>query len=198
LAETLFVSTPDLLELRGRVGGRELVHVPNPVEVDSAASDSYLERLRTIEEGGKVVVAHMPSLRSVKGTQNVVRAVAEANAQGGSLEMDIIENVTHEEAVARLSRAHLCVDWMSPDYRIYGVVSIEAMARGIPTICNVDPALYTDDLPVVPAGPERLCDVLLVHSRSVEKLTRLSRLSAEYTRAHHSPMVCAKIIERYL
>jgi hypothetical protein len=198
VAERIFVSTPDLLSLSGKVGGRELIHIPNPVELDHIKVQDYAGKLDTLDRGGPLRVAHMPSVRSVKGTDNVIGSVKEANGMGCDIVLDIIEGAPHDTAIARLSNAHLCIDWMSPDYRIYGVVSIEAMARGIPTVCNVDPSLYTSDLPIVPSRPGELTDVLKGLFGARERLARISELSVGYARSHHSPASCARAIERYL
>jgi glycosyltransferase involved in cell wall biosynthesis len=198
VAERIFVSTPDLLALRSKVGGREMVHVPNPVDIDHITVLDYKARLEELEKGEPLRIAHMPSLRSVKGTDNVVRSVEEANKAGCNMVLDIIEKAPHDEALARLSQAHLCVDWMSPEFRIYGVVSIEAMARGIPTVCNIDTSLYTPGVPIVPAGPKDLTKVLIGLVQDVSRLENISKMSIEYARSNHSPKHCAGIIERYL
>jgi len=198
LAERLFVSTPDLLEYRGNVGGRELIHVPNPVEVEGIRPVDYRLVLEEIASGGRIRLSHMPSVRSVKGTRNIIEAVEEANASGCGFDLDIIEDTPVNDAISRLGRSHVCVDWVSRDYRIHGVVSLEAMARGIPAVCNIDKTLYPEEIPILPASPESLSRVLKDIWDDPGKLEAVSRRSIEYVRKRHHPDVAAGIIAGYL
>lgn len=198
LSGAIFVSTPDLLALGDRVGGRELIWIPNPVDVDSAVPIDPVRAFGGSRSKGPLRIAHMPSRRDIKGTKNVIATVKDANAKGADYHLDIIEGLPPKEAKRRLSKAHLCVDWMSPSYRIHGVVSLEAMARGIPTICNIDRTLYPSDIPIIPSRPEELCSVLVRLHGEPSLLADNSYLCREYVLSHHHPDRVASLIEPYL
>jgi len=195
--ERIFVSTPDLLDYSDNVGGRELIHIPNPVCMERIPARGVHAPFKELEEG-LLRVAHMPSVRSVKGTVNVERAVSDLEKEGSRIELDIIEGLTHENAMKRLEKAHICIDWMSPDYRIHGVVSVEAMARGIPVICNIDRSLYPEEIPIIPSGPSRLKKVLQGILDGRADMTSLSDRSMEYARKYHEPLSVARRLDRYI
>ncbi|MDG6225698.1 MAG: hypothetical protein QCI82_09315 [Candidatus Thermoplasmatota archaeon] len=198
LARAIFVSTPDLLEMKDRVGGRDPVWIPNPVEVEKTPLANVDLGSMGARGGRPMTIAHMPSRREVKGTRNVIRAVEEANRGGAHYVLDIIEGLPLADAKRRLSKAHLCVDWMSEDYRIHGVVSLEAMARGIPTICNIDRSLYPKDIPIIASAPKDLAGVLLKIWDEPEHLKGIPAGSRDYVLEHHHPDRVAELIEPYL
>ena len=198
IAERIFVSTPDLLRYCDNVGGRELIHIPNPVHMGDSERIDFHRRLKEIEKRGHILASHLPSLREVKGTDNVIRGVEEARKLGASIELDIIENLPPDEAMERLERSDICIDWMSPDYDIHGVVSVEAMARGIPAICNIKRSLYPGDIPIMDCRPEELGGLLHDIYLNPGRLIEISRRSREYAVAHHHPDNVARLIERFI
>jgi hypothetical protein len=103
-----------------------------------------------------------------------------------------------EEAMIGLSESDLCIDWMSPDYSIHGVVSVEAMIRGIPVVCNIDRKMYPGDIPIISANPSDLSAVLLNIWKRRTDLPEIGSRSVEYAMKVHHPDRVAGIIERYL
>ncbi|MGA1822296.1 MAG: hypothetical protein ACMUIG_07200 [Thermoplasmatota archaeon] len=198
LAERIFVSTPDLLRYGGNLGGRELIHIPNPVSTEGAAKVDWKQRIDRISGSGPVVISHLPSIRSVKGTENVIRGVGKANSRGAEYELRIIEGRSVEEAMKELSESDICIDWMSPDYDIHGVVSVEAMIRGIPVICNIDRKMYPEDLPIIISKPEDLPDVLTDVWKRRAELPSIGSMSVDYAMRTHHPDRVAGMIEEYL
>ncbi len=198
LAERLFISTPDLKRYSKNVSGRELIHIPNPVFMEGVDPVNWNERLEHLSGEGPLKIAHLPSRREVKGTTNIIEAFEGAVSEGAKIELDIIENVTVEEAMKRLDLADICIDWMSNEYDIHGVVSIESMVRGIPTICNIDRSLYPEDIPIISSGPEDLKNVLVDMERKRSEIPNIGALSREYALRMHHPMKVAKIIEEYI
>ena len=198
ICERLFVSTPDLLRFAGNVSDRELIHIPNPVMTDGVLPVDWSERENELSGDGPMRIAHMPTRRDVKGTDNVIKGVEEANGLGANLELDIIEGVYVDDAMARLQKAHVCIDWMSSDYDIHGVVSIESMLRGIPAICNIDSSMYPDDIPIITSTPSELGVVLHRTWKAMHQLPVIGSRSREYALRVHDPMAAARRIEEFL
>ena len=101
------------------------------------------------------VVSHSPSTRGRKGTAEFLEAVAGLEARG--IALDLIENVSHAECVARKARATLFFDQAGKE-RVeslgidtivgwYGNSALEAAAYGIPTIAHLSEEAF--------AGAER-------------------------------------------
>jgi glycosyltransferase involved in cell wall biosynthesis len=198
MVERIFVSTPDLLNYSENVGGRELLHIPNPVFIENVIPVDWNQRERELETGKELRLAHLPSRREIKGTHNVIAAVERARKEGADIDLDIIEKVEVDEAMMRLQRAHVCIDWMSSDYMIHGVVSVEAMVRGIPTICNIDAGMYPDDIPIISATPGDLAYKLVELNDDRSALPEIGKLSREYALKYHHPVSVAKRIEEYI
>ncbi|MGA1793577.1 MAG: hypothetical protein ACMUHM_06470 [Thermoplasmatota archaeon] len=198
MCERLFVSTPDLLRYAGNVSDRELIHIPNPVLMDGVEPVDWSLRKSELTGDSPLRISHMPTRRHVKGTDNVIQGVEEARSKGANIELDIIEGVFVDEAMARLENSHICIDWMSPDYDIHGVVSVEAMLRGIPTVCNIDRSMYPEDIPIIASGPEGLGKTLTDLWECRSDLPGIGSSSRNYAIRVHHPMTAAKKIEEFL
>ncbi|MFW3146838.1 MAG: hypothetical protein ACMUIE_08525 [Thermoplasmatota archaeon] len=198
IAERIFISTPDLHRYKCNVGGRELIHIPNPVMMEGVQS-IHLEDSSLIKgEEDTLRISHMPTRRAIKGTDNVIKAVEAAKESGAKLELDVIESLPREEAMRRLERSHICIDWMSERYDIHGVVSLEAMVRGIPVICNIDRSLYPSDISIIACKPSILADKLVEIADDPGMLIPISRSSFNYVNKYHEPMKVALKLEEYI
>ncbi len=76
---------------------------------------------------GQLRIAHAALSRRRKGTELVVAACDELG-----LDLDVIENVRHDEVGPRLARADIVVDQLNSGW--YGLFAIEAMAYGKPVV----------------------------------------------------------------
>lgn len=130
LAHAIIVSTPDLLQYEPRA-----FYVPNPILIGGPAAPQDGPR--------RLVVAHAPTDPLVKGTEHIKGVVAGLQAGGLNISLDLIENVSHDETLARLAKADIVIDQVRIGW--YGSVAIEAMALGKPTLCYIS-------LPAQPAG----------------------------------------------
>jgi glycosyltransferase involved in cell wall biosynthesis len=74
-----------------------------------------------------VRVAHAALSRRRKGTELIVAACAELG-----VELDVIENVRHDQVGPRLAQADVVVDQLNSGW--YGLFAIEAMAYGKPVV----------------------------------------------------------------
>jgi len=198
ICERLFVSTPDLLRYADNVSGRELIHIPNPVMMEGVKPVDWSMRGSDLTGDAPLRISHMPTRRHIKGTDNVIEGVEEARSLGAKIDLDIIEGVYVDEAMKRLEDSHICIDWMSPDYEIHGVVSVEAMLRGIPTICNIDRSMYPKDIPIIASKPEDLGRTLKDLWKGRGDLPATGQRSREYAERVHNPLIAAKRIEEYL
>jgi glycosyltransferase involved in cell wall biosynthesis len=73
------------------------------------------------------VIVHAPSSRRRKGTEHVLAACAELDA-----DLELVEGLHHVEALDRYRRADVIVDQLNAGW--YGVFAIEAMALGKPVV----------------------------------------------------------------
>jgi len=131
------------------------------------------------------IIAHAPSNRANKGTTFVLEALNELE-ETHDFERVLIENSPHEEVIQILQQADIVIDQLLQG--THGVLSIEAMAAGTPTVCYLRDDLidtYPGSIPIVNANPDTIKSVLsnLINSPQKKKINRrkIARLCCEYT-----------------
>ncbi|MGB3909251.1 MAG: hypothetical protein WBL06_02110 [Pseudolysinimonas sp.] len=158
----------------------------------------------TQEEHERLVFAHAPSNRAVKGTDLIVRALSELASEGYAFELDLIEGVSNAEALARYRNADVVIDQLYAGW--YGGVAVEAMALGKPVVVYLResdfrflPAEMADDLPFFRATPTTVKDALreiLVQPRA--QLVARARQSRAFVERWHDPVaITSKIANDY-
>jgi hypothetical protein len=109
--------------------GQDLHWLPNPVSV------ARLRRLRAQEyrETGVYRVAHSPSKRALKGTDDFLAAVAQLQQRGLAIEAVLIEGVSISESLRIKATCDACFDSFWLGIQCSGV---EAGAMGLPVIAG--------------------------------------------------------------
>lgn len=138
----------------------------------------------------EVVVAHAPSDRGIKGTEHVVEAVQALRGEGVPVSLDLVEGVTHAEAMRRFARADLAVDQLNLGW--YGGFAVELMAMGRPVLCHIreeEPGdnPFGDELPIVRATRETLRDELRALASDRDRRLRVGGESRAFAERHHDP-----------
>lgn len=89
-----------------------------------------------------------------KGTRFIREGLERLKAEGVPFDVRYMERVPHDEARRILSDADIIVDRVVAG--TYGMVSIEAMAMGKPTVAQLEPEVTANlpDLPVYDCNPE--------------------------------------------
>jgi glycosyltransferase involved in cell wall biosynthesis len=144
------------------------------------------------------LVVHAPSNREKKGTQYVIDACAQL-----PVELDIVEDLSHEQARERYRAADIVVDQMNAGW--HGVFALEAMALGKPVVLYLKPDVvaqaeraYGTKVPLVPATKETLVDVLrpLVESPALRReIGAESRAYVE--RVHDIDRIADRLLDIY-
>ena len=187
LVKYRYVSTPDLLEF---VPDAEWL--PNPVDVQDL---KYSEP----DISGPLKILHAPTDRQVKNTEAVEIAISGLKSEGLDIKFTIVEDKKHSELIDIISENDLVIDWLNPDYGIYGVFSIESMALGRTVICSLNDSLYDKyDVPIISIPPTDLADKIkeLYNNRSL--LVVQGKSSHDFVQSHHNSIESAKkVIERY-
>ncbi|GJM44336.1 MAG: hypothetical protein DHS20C21_11780 [Gemmatimonadota bacterium] len=145
-------------------------------------------------------IAHAPRSRAYKGTDILLAAVERAKSRC-NLELDLIEGVTHREAMARKRRANLVVDQLG-DHRAtgYGMNSLEGLALGIPSMTSMTPELarFLDPHPFILTRPETIEDQLVELARHPASLVERARAGREWVeRVHGADHIVEGIYEIY-
>lgn len=148
--ENLLVSTPDLLKLLPEARWQpNLVPVHEPLFMPDPE--------RTME--GPLRVAHSPTRKDLKNTDEFLTVVSRMEARGIPLHVDLIDDVPNSECLARKRRCHVLFDHMQG---YYGVSSLEGLSQAVAVVAgldewnrlNISEFFGTDDLPWLTARNE--------------------------------------------
>jgi glycosyltransferase involved in cell wall biosynthesis len=145
-----------------------------------------------------VRVAHAALSRRRKGTELVVVACEELG-----LELDVIENVRHDEVGPRLARADIVVDQLNSGW--YGLFAIEAMAYGKPVVGYIldeaatrTAAAFGVEVPIVRTTKETLAaDLRTLAGSPEERRSRGAAGRAYVERVHDADKMADRLIDMY-
>lgn len=152
----------------------------------------------------RLVFAHAPSNRRVKGTDRILEALAQLESEGHSFELDLIEGVSNTEALARYADADIVIDQLYAGW--YGGVAVEAMALGKPVVVYLReddfrflPAEMVRDLPFFRATPTTIKEVLetILETPRAELLARARKSRAYVERWHDPSAITSRIAGDY-
>jgi glycosyltransferase involved in cell wall biosynthesis len=147
---------------------------------------------------GPIRVAHAALSRSRKGTDSIVAACAELG-----VDLDVIEEVRHDEVGPRLAQADIVVDQLNSGW--YGLFAIEAMAHGKPVVGYIhDQAArrtteaFGIELPIVRTTKETLAADLRPLAQSRELRQERGRASRAYVeRVHDADTMADRLLAIY-
>ena len=149
--------------------------------------------------GDTIRICHAPRIRAVKGTEKILAAV-ESLSRKLPVEMVLIENMSHSEAIRMKASCHIAVDQMSTGDMGYGVNSLETLAMGICTVTNLSD-IYQDFIPDHPfavSTPENLEKVLRELIRDSDLRNRYAAAGPPWReKTHHWKTVAETMHRRY-
>lgn len=142
-----------------------------------------------------IVIAHAPSRPFIKGTSEIIEAVELLKSKGYNVELDLITNTPHSEAIERYNSADILIDQLRIGW--FGVLSVEAMALGVPVVCFIrDDLLHNLPLerPLINANLDNLVNVLLKYINNPKLLTNISERARDYIQKVHHPDAVYKML----
>jgi glycosyltransferase involved in cell wall biosynthesis len=183
-AERVFYQNPDLRQW-----------LPGASFLPYAAVDPSVLQPEPLLGREELVVAHAPTDRVIKGTRHVIDAVDALRDEGVAIRLDLVEDVTREAALERLTRADLLVDQLMLGW--YGTVAVEAMALGRPVLSYIredepEDNPFGAELPIVRTTPATLVDDLRALSANRDRRRELSVAGRAFVEQHHDPVSVAR------
>jgi len=178
LCDGVFVTDPELQS-----------YVPGARIVPRALDGSTIPYVGVSDSKCPVVV-HAPSRRGVKGTEALIAACRQLEAEGHVFELRLVENMPHSRAIEAYRDASIIVDQLRIGW--YGVLAVEAMALGKPVIAHIRPDLLSDGLPVVDANPHTIGAVLKGLLNDFDRRQHLSRAGRTYFEQTHECVTVAR------
>jgi glycosyltransferase involved in cell wall biosynthesis len=150
-------------------------------------------------ESNRVLIAHAPTDRKLKGTKYIIEAVHRLQNEGYSIKLVLLESMTIEEVRSRLNETDIVVDQLLGGW--YGKLAIEAMAMAKPTICYIDDIIraqmsYGNGLPIVSSNPTKIYEDLkfLIDNPGLRK--EIGSKSRAYVEATHSQEAVGKELKK--
>lgn len=126
-------------------------HVPSPIyHITQMFDYSKVKPINPWKPGDKVVIAHAPTNRQLKGSEFFIQAIEKLKAKGRKdFEFILIENKTFEEALTLKSQAHIYLEELNMG--AYSMNSVECMAMGQTVFCYLDylTLSYLPNCPIV-------------------------------------------------
>lgn len=175
-----------------------LPYAPNSIVVRQAVELKKFPFIQSKTDSSKIVIVHAPTNRKIKGTEFVISAVGELINEKKEIELILVENKTHSEAIEIYKKADIVVDDVL--HGPYGIFAIECMALGKPVLCHVHKNLisYYNDLPIINTNPDTILDNLKMLIDNPKKREELGKKGRKYVEENHDSIKIAKqLLELY-
>jgi len=145
--------------------------------------------------GDEIVVLHAPTDVDVKGTRHVVEAVETLRAERLPVRLDLVQDVSRQEVLARCAGAHIVVDQLLIGW--YGGFAVESMASARPVLAYVredqpEDNPFGDDLPVVRTTAATLADDLRPFVTDPDRRAQVGAAGRRFVEEHHDPRRIAR------
>ena len=184
-ADAEIVSTPDLLESAPRA---QQVHVAAWLPDYAFVPARETPRL----------VLHAPTNRLIKGTRHVEAAFERLRPRYPGVRFEIVEKLDWKSLQSSLAACDVFVAQVFMGW--YGMVSVEAMAMGKPTLAYVRPDFEArlGDGPIVRTSIETLADDLAALLDDAPRRRAIGEASRAYVeREHDAHVVARRLLEIY-
>ena len=185
IADGIAVTTPDL---KNYLGDIKATWIPK------IATMQLSNRSKVVAETGKLKVIHAPSDRSIKGTNIIIDVF---DRLSDKFELQIIENVSRDEVIAKASKADIAIDQIRIGW--YGNFAVEMMELGLPVICNINPAYITTEInqfPIIHADEASLEECLNRLYLEREILNQQASKNYAYLVKVHSKQAVSEILKK--
>lgn len=152
----------------------------------------------------RLTLVHAPTNRVVKGSKYILEAIQRIQRANPGLELELIlvENMSHEEALRIYQKADLVIDQLLVGW--YGGLAVEVMKMGKPVIAYIReedlqfiPEAMKRQLPIINANPNTIEQVLLECIDNPALLRETAAASLDYVHRWHNPRYVAGITTSY-
>ncbi|PHR58524.1 MAG: hypothetical protein COA44_03540 [Arcobacter sp.] len=150
----------------------------------------------------KIKIIHSPTSRELKGSDYILKALEKLEKKYDNIEVQIIENIPHKDALTLYQEADLVVDQVLIGW--YGGFAVEVMKMGKPVAVNIrekDLKFIPDDMAedlkksIINITPFNIEEVLSNYIENNTLLYEKSKKAVEYVEKWHNPRYVAKIVK---
>lgn len=187
-AHKILVYTPDLLEFVANS-----IWIPQPIDIEALEAE-YASCVKVKRKDKNALrIVHAPSASEVKGSKYLQAAVANLINEGLNVEYVELTLKTHSEVIAEIAIADLVADQFLVG--AYGVISMEAMAFGVPSICYLRENIideFPEDCPIINANIENIQEKIRYYYDNRKDLRDLGVKSRKYAQKYHATAEVSK------
>lgn len=163
---------------------------PTQIAVDTRAWAPQGELGNADGQSGEVVVVHAPNHREIKGTQDLIDAVEQLQAEGLSVRLTLLERRPNTEVRQAIHKSDIVADQFIVGYALF---AIEGMAAGRPVLSAISSmgpglpeALARRGLPIVDADRSSLLSVLRELVQNPSRRRALGAAGRRFALDYHS------------
>ena len=155
-------------------------------------TDSWRPTLSPRETRKELVVAHTPNHRSLKGTDELIRACEELQADGYPVRLILLEGVSNDEVRQVVSDCDVLAEQFLHGYALS---AIEGMSLGKPVLSNLSDGRYydllrlrggLDECPILSTTPDQIRAHLIKLMDDPDLRRTLGVAGREYVLRFHS------------
>ncbi len=190
-SQRIFVSTPDLLEW-----SKSAIWVPNALDIEMYPFVGAKRKLSNEKDSIKIL--HAPSRRRLKGTEHVLNAIKKLKNEGYNIELILVENTPHKEALEYYKRADIVIDQLLIGW--YGMLAQECMALGKPVCVYLREDLqgYIPTQPMLNTSADNLLKNLRMLIEDPHLREELGKRGRRYVQeVHSSDRIARKLMDLY-
>jgi hypothetical protein len=173
-------------------------YVPGSVIINRLVSRELFE-VGTSEQKKEITIAHAPTNRAIKGTQDILEVMNKIKSAHSHVKFILVENMSNKEALELYKTCDILIDQLRIGW--YGVLACEAMALGKAVVTYIRDDLthsLPSPLPIENANKDTLYDSLTKLICDTDHRLALGCRAKEYALANHHPDVVAKkSVDRY-
>lgn len=148
----------------------------------------------------KIKILHSPTNREAKGSSYILKALNNIKKKYSNIEIDLIENIPHQEALIKYQKAHIVIDQLLIGW--YGAFGVEVMKMGKPLAVFIRkndlkfiPTEMAKDLSeaIININPFNIEEVLEKYIQNIHLLKNKSAAGIDYVNKWHNPLYVAGI-----
>ena len=144
-------------------------------------------------------VSHAPTNRFYKGSDHIIK-ICKKLENKNLITFDLIEDVTHEEAIKRKNKCDIFIDQIGDKGGWgYGMNSVESLSMGICTLTQINKRYqsFIPDNPFININKNNLEELLKELIQNREKLSLISIKSKKWVEKNHDIKMVSKNLYEY-
>lgn len=187
--DKIFALNPDLL--KGLPLGAEFLPYPHVFE-KTAIPKSVTDRAKPLK------IAHLATNRVLKGTGLIEKQLKDL-AQSHNVETRIVVKQPQKIALEAIEWADILIDQVCLGW--YGAQAVEALAKGIPVLCYLDPSdrekyLPAGNIGIINCSHHKIAQTLATFCEDRELLAHYGRMGVSFAEDFHDAKKIALYVYR--